>query len=73
MSAGENTRLEEGIILETLPQGLYRVRTDDGRRVVVSLGGVARQVTVKVIPGDRVKVEVSPFAPTRGKIVARLG
>jgi translation initiation factor IF-1 len=71
--AGENTRLEDGIILETLPRGLYRVRTDDGRRVVVSLGGVTRQVTVRVIPGDRVRVELSPFDPTRGKIVARLG
>jgi translation initiation factor IF-1 len=44
------------------------VRCDDGQVVTASLGGVARQITVKVIPGDRVLVEVSAFDPTRGRI-----
>jgi translation initiation factor IF-1 len=39
--------------------------------VVASLGGVARQVTVKVIPGDRVVLEISAFDPTRGRIKNR--
>ena len=58
----------EGIVLEALPGGLYRVRCDDGREVIASFGAAAKRVTVKVIPGDRVEVELSPYEPTRGKI-----
>lgn len=58
----------DGIIEATLPRGLYRVRTDDGRAVTVSVSAAARRVTVKFIPGDRVTVELSPFDPTRGRI-----
>src|SRR5690606_37403751 len=51
VSAGRET---EGTVELALPKGLYRVRCDDGSVLVASLGGVARQVTVKIIPGDRV-------------------
>lgn len=61
----------EGSVETALPKGLYRVRCDDGQIITASLGGVTRNVTVKVIPGDRVTVEVSPFDPTRGRIKAR--
>jgi translation initiation factor IF-1 len=62
----------EGVIEEKLPQGLYRVRLVNGSKVTASLGGAARQTTVRVIPGDRVLIEVSPIDPTRGRIKARL-
>jgi translation initiation factor IF-1 len=62
----------EGKVEEALPRGLYAVRSDDGRRIVATLSAAARRVTVKVIPGDRVLVELSPFDPTRGRITARL-
>lgn len=65
--------MHEGIILDAMPQGLYRVKLDDGRTVIASLGATARRVTVKVIPGDRVAVDVSPYDPTRGRIKGRLG
>jgi translation initiation factor IF-1 len=65
VSAGRET---EGTVELALPKGLYRVRCDDGTVLVASLGGVARQVTVKIIPGDRVTVEVSSYDPTRGRI-----
>jgi translation initiation factor IF-1 len=68
VSAGGET---EGTVEQALPKGLYRVRCDDGSIVVASLGGVARQVTVKIIPGDRVLLEVSALDPTRGRIKAR--
>lgn len=61
----------EGSVEQTLPKGLFRVRCDDGQVITASLGGVTRNVTVKVIPGDRVTVEVSPFDPTRGRIKTR--
>ena len=63
----------EGTIEEALPRALITLRCDDGRRVVATLSTEARRVTVQVIPGDRVVVEVSAFDPTRGRIIARLG
>ena len=65
------SREMEGTVEKALPKGLFRVRCDDGQIVVASLGGVARQVTVKVIPGDRVVLEVSALDPSRGRIKTR--
>jgi translation initiation factor IF-1 len=61
-------RETEGTVEKALPKGLFRVRSDDGQIITASLGGVARQVTVKVIPGDRVVLEISALDPTRGRI-----
>jgi translation initiation factor IF-1 len=65
------SREMEGTVEKALPKGLLRVRCDDGRTVIASLGGVARQVTVKIIPGDRVVLEISALDPSRGRIKAR--
>lgn len=69
MAPGRET---EGTVDRALPKGLFRVRCDDGQIVTASLGGVARQVTVKIIPGDRVVLEISALDPTRGRVKARL-
>lgn len=61
-----------GTIEEVLPKALYRVRLDDGEKVTASLSNRARQVTVKLLPGDGVTVEISPYDPTRGRIKERL-
>lgn len=62
----------EGIIDEALPSGLYRVRLDDGRKIRATLSTRAKRVLVKVLPGDRVLVELSPFDPSRGRINGRV-
>jgi translation initiation factor IF-1 len=62
----------EGTVEEVLPQGLYRVKTKEGATVKVSLSGIAKQTLVRVIPGDRILVEVSPLDPGRGRIKDRL-
>lgn len=62
----------EGIIAEALPRGLYAVRLDDGRTIRATLSTAAKRVMVKVLPGDRVTVEVSAYDPSRGRITARL-
>ncbi len=61
----------EGTVEEALPGALYRVRSDDGNVIIAALGKVARQVLVKVIPGDRVLFEVSELDPTRGRITGK--
>jgi len=65
-------RRAEGVVEQALPGGLYRVSLEDGTKVTVSLGGEARQTTVRVIPGDRVILNISPLDPTRGRILERL-
>lgn len=68
MSTGQ---VESGVVEAVLPKGLYKVRLDSGPTVTASLGGVARQVTVQVLSGDRVRVQRSPYDPTRARITAR--
>ena len=48
------------------------VRLDDGRKVRATLSTTAKRVTVKVLPGDRVTIELSTFDPSRGRIKARV-
>jgi translation initiation factor IF-1 len=62
----------EGVVEAALAQDMYRVSLKSGEKITASIGGTARQTTVRVIPGDRVLIEVSPFDPTRGKIKQRL-
>ena len=69
MSGGREV---EGVIEDALPGGLYRIICDNGATVTASLGGISRQTIVRVIPGDRVIVEISSLDPSRGKIKRRL-
>ena len=62
----------QGTIEEVLPRALYRVRLDGGQEVTASVSNKARQVTVKLLPGDGVMVEISPYDPTSGRIKERL-
>jgi len=62
----------QGTIEQVLPRALYRVRLDDGAEITASLSTKARQVTVKLLPGDGVMVEISAYDPTRGRIQERL-
>jgi translation initiation factor IF-1 len=61
-----------GRVIETLPNALYRVELDDGRRVLAHTAGKARIQAVRILPGDRVQVEISATDPGRGRILQRL-
>ena len=63
----------EGKVVELLPSALVRVALDDGREVVAHLGGRFKLAVVRLIPGDRVRVELTPYDAGRGRIVAKLG
>ena len=63
----------EGTVEEALPRGLFRVSLDGGGVIRAGISSAARRVTVKVLPGDRVLVEVSSYDPSRGRIVRKLG
>ena len=71
-SAGGGAGLT-GRIVEPLPNAIFRVALDDGREVLAHVGGRFRLNVVRLLPGDRVRVELTPYDSGRGRIVARLG
>jgi len=61
----------EGVIKEALPDASFRVELDDGRTVLAHASGKMRIYRIRILIGDRVKVELSPYDETRGRIVYR--
>ena len=61
----------EGVVEEVLPNATFRVRVSGGHEVLTTLGGKMRQNRIRVLQGDVVKVEVSPYDLTRGRITYR--
>jgi translation initiation factor IF-1 len=61
-----------GTIVEALPSALYRVELADGRRLLAHISQQMRLTYVRVLPGDRVVVELSPYDRSRGRIVVRV-
>lgn len=61
----------DGTITEALPNAMFRVDCDNGLKVLATISGRMRQYYIKILPGDRVTVEVSPYDPTRGRITYR--
>ncbi|MDA8396141.1 MAG: translation initiation factor IF-1 [Candidatus Dormibacteraeota bacterium] len=62
----------QGRVLESLPNSLYRVELAGGAKVVAHAVGRARLASVRLLPGDRVVIEVSATDPGRGRILARV-
>jgi translation initiation factor IF-1 len=61
----------EGVVDEALPNAMFRVLADNGLSVLATISGRMRQYYIKILPGDRVTVEVSPYDPSRGRITYR--
>ena len=64
--------LKEGVVEEAFPNTLFKVKLDDGREILAHLGGKLRLHFIRVLLGDRVRVEMSPYDETKGRIVHRL-
>lgn len=62
----------EGEVTEALPSTFFRVQIDDGPSVIAKLSGTMRRRWIRVNPGDRVRVELSPYDLSRGRITYRL-
>lgn len=60
-----------GQVIEALPSAHFKVRLDDGEVLLCHLAGKLRIYRIKILPGDRVTVEVTPYDPNRGRIVYR--
>ena len=61
----------EAVVVETLPNAMFRVELDNGHRVLAHISGRMRKHFIRILPGDRVLVELSPYDLNRGRIVYR--
>ncbi|MBP9716610.1 MAG: translation initiation factor IF-1 [Candidatus Levybacteria bacterium] len=62
----------EGKVLESLPNTLFRVELPDGRIIICHLSGKMRMHFIKILPGDRVRIEMTPYDELKGRITFRL-
>ncbi len=61
----------EGVVNEALPNAMFRVELDNGHKVLAHISGKMRMHYIKILPGDRVTVEISPYDWSRGRITYR--
>jgi translation initiation factor IF-1 len=61
----------EGVVIETLPNAMFRVELENGHRVLGHISGKMRKHFIKILPGDKVRIELSPYDLNRGRIVYR--
>ncbi len=61
----------EGKVVETLPNAMFKVELENGHQVLAHISGKLRMNFIKILPGDKVKLEMSPYDLTRGRITWR--
>ena len=60
-----------GEVIEKLPNAMFKVRLDNGHELLCTISGKMRKYYIRILPGDRVTVEISPYDLTRGRISYR--
>ncbi len=69
--ATKDTIQIEGTVVEPLPNTMFRVELENGHKILAHISGKMRMNYIRILPGDRVTVELSPYDLTRGRIVYR--
>ncbi len=70
MAKEESIELE-GIVLESLPNAMFKVELDNGHKVLAHISGKMRMYFIKILPGDKVTIQFSPYDLNRGRITHR--
>lgn len=68
---GNSDLIQEGVVIENLPSTNFRVMLNNGRKILAYISGRMRLNFIRILPGDRVTVELSPYDPDRGRIIRR--
>ena len=71
VKARDNTVQVEGTVMETLPNAMFRVELDNKHEILAHIAGRLRKNYIRILPGDKVSVELSPYDLTRGRIIWR--
>ena len=61
----------EGVVLEPLPNAMFRVELQNGHKILAHISGKMRMHYIKILPGDKVRIQMSPYDLTKGRIVYR--
>ena len=61
----------EGTILESMPNAMFRVELENGHEILAHISGKIRKNFIRILPGDKVKVEMTPYDLSRGRIIYR--
>ena len=69
--AKEESIQMEGVVVEPLPNAMFRVELDNGHKILAHISGKMRMNFIKILSGDRVTVELSPYDLSRGRIIYR--
>ncbi len=69
--AKEDVLEAQGTVAETLPNAMFRVQLDNGHKILAHISGKMRMNFIRILPGDKVTVELSPYDLTRGRITYR--
>lgn len=67
----QGTTEVEGEVLEALPNTFFRVKISDGKVLLCHLSGKMRMNYIRILPGDKVRIEVTPYDQTKGRIIYR--
>ena len=62
----------EGTIIESMPNAMFRVKLENDHEILAHISGKIRKNFIRILPGDKVKVEITPYDLTRGRITFRL-
>jgi translation initiation factor IF-1 len=71
MPKKDDTIKKEGVVIESLPNGFFKVQLEDSSEVLAHLAGKLRVFKIRILPGDKVTVEMTPYDDRRGRIVFR--
>ena len=61
----------EGVVLETLPDTMFKVELENGHQILANISGKLRQNYIRILPGDKVTLEMSPYDLSKGRIIWR--
>lgn len=61
----------QGVVTETLPNAMFRVQLDNGHKILAHISGKMRMHFIRILPGDKVTVELSPYDLSKGRITYR--
>ena len=70
--AKNNLLIVEGVVTQALPNAMFRCDLDNGYNVLCVISGKMRRNFIKVLEGDKVRIEITPYDLTRGRIISRL-
>jgi translation initiation factor IF-1 len=65
------TIVQDAIVTEALPNAMFRVRLENGHEIIAHISGKMRMYYIRILPGDKVRVEMSPYDLTKGRITFR--